>query len=423
MKPRIIATALSGALAVLALPSASAAETAYRVLRSFGVKTDAQSPSDSVLAVPGGKLVGVAAKGGANMKGTVFVVDQASGKEKQLYSFGVSASAIAKQTYVSGPNFDNWNPPPDYPLARDVLGDLIGVTRRGGTHNLGTVFMIDHENGKLTVLYSFTGGVKDGATPNSPLVPGPKAKTLYGTTEGGGKHRSGTVYLINRMGGAPIILYSFTKLATAAPPYFSVYKPVGRLAVNNNGAVFGTTSRGGKNGLGTVYELNKPRNLAYEQYNISVLHSFTGGNDGTDPVGGVVLNATQTTLYGVTKRGGSADRGTVYAYSARDKLRVVHSFLGRDGGDGSYPTSGLFVDKADMLYGTTRSGGPLGKGTVFALDPSTGNEIVLHEFGGQANGDGQSPNGTLIITSGGDLVGTTISGGVNDTGTIFALPR
>ena len=419
MKQRIIATALSGALAVLALPSASAAVTAYRVLRSFGLKTDAQSPTDGVLGIYGW-LVGVAAKGGPHMKGIVFAIDEASGKEKELYSFGVSASALAKQPYQRGRDFDNLNPPPDYPLARAFAGNLIGVTRRGGTHNLGTVFEIDSK-GKRTVLHSFAGGVEDGATPNSPLVPDSTGKTLYGTTEGGGQHGSGTVYSIN-ISGSMYIRYSFSDLDTAAPPYFSVYKPVGRLAVNNNGVVYGTTSRGGKNDLGTVYELNRPR-YANEPYNMSVLHSFTGGNDGSDPVGGVVLNATQTTLYGVTTRGGSADKGTAYAYSASDKERVVHSFLGRDGGDGSYPSSGLIVDKADMLYGTTRSGGTLGKGTVFALDPSTGNEIVLHEFGGQANGDGQSPNGRLIITYVGNLVGTTSSGGVNDTGTIFALPR
>ena len=419
MKQRIIATALSGALAVLALPSASAAETAYRVLRSFGLKTDAQSPSDGVLAGNGGTLFGVAKKGGLNLQGTVFAINPASGSEKQLYSFG--SGTIGKQSALFGPIVDKSNPPPDYALALNRAGTtLYGVTRDGGKHGLGTVFTIDVKTGQRTVVYSFTGGVKDGGHPNSPLTLSPKGM-LYGTTSRGGERKLGTVYRLSP-NGTPTAIYAFTPVSTSAPPYFSVYEPIGRLAVSSYGVVYGTTALGGADGKGTVYKLYPPTDKS-AVYTATVLHSFRGGNDGTDPVGGVVLNATQTTLYGVTTRGGSADKGTAYACSTEGKARVVHSFLGRDGGDGSYPSSGLTVDKADMLYGTTHSGGTLGKGTVFALDPSTGNEIVMHQFGGQANGDGQSPNGTLIITAAGDLVGTTSSGGANDTGTVFVLPR
>jgi uncharacterized repeat protein (TIGR03803 family) len=92
--------------------------------------------------------------------------------------------------------------------------------------------------------------------------------------------------------------------------------------------------------------------------------------------------------------------------------RTLYSFGG---------TGGAYPDAIeDTLYGTTSAGGIYVFGTVFALDPKTGMEKVLHPFGN--NSDGKNPMASLIDVKG-TLYGTTTNGGSNGEGTVFALKR
>ena len=88
---------------------------------------------------------------------------------------------------------------------------------------------------------------------------------------------------------------------------------------------------------------------------------------------------------------------------------VLHSFSG--GSDGSYPYAGLVRDAEGNLYGTTNQGGSSGYGTVFKLDRA-GNETLLHTFTG-TGGDGAYPFDDLVRSANGNLYGTTFSGGAN----------
>jgi uncharacterized repeat protein (TIGR03803 family) len=90
------------------------------------------------------------------------------------------------------------------------------------------------------------------------------------------------------------------------------------------------------------------------------------------------------------------------------------------GQDGARPQAGL-INVNGTLYGTTVWGGVNGEGTVFALDLATGNEQLSYSFCSQANcTDGELPLAGLIDV-GGTLYGTTYGGGANDKGTVFAL--
>jgi uncharacterized repeat protein (TIGR03803 family) len=104
---------------------------------------------------------------------------------------------------------------------------------------------------------------------------------------------------------------------------------------------------------------------------------------------------------------------------------VLYSFTG-SGVDGANPDAGLVQDGAGNLYGTTLYGGsgpfgcPFGCGTVFKVD-TAGTETVLHSFGETAK-DGESPDdGYLILDGAGNLHGTTVYGGADDSGTIYTL--
>lgn len=109
--------------------------------------------------------------------------------------------------------------------------------------------------------------------------------------------------------------------------------------------------------------------------------------------------------------------------------RVLHAFS--NNGLGEFAYTGLTLDAAGNLYGTTGAGGAYGQGTVFELSPKAGGgwtQKILHNFG---NGtDGQSPwGGSLFMDSSGNLYGTTRYGGTSlcdslnpvGCGTVFEL--
>jgi uncharacterized repeat protein (TIGR03803 family) len=166
-----------------------------------------------------------------------------------------------------------------------------------------------------------------------------------------------------------------------------------------------------------------------------VLYAFQGGNDGSSPSSGLILDSSGN-LYGTTENGGGgtdcsgnyAGCGTVFELSPNGSggwtETILYSFQG--GSDGALPTSGLVFDQAGNLYGTTRFGGGT-FGTVFELSPKGSGgwtETILYTF--TNNSDGAYPQG-LIFDQKGNLYGTTVGGGglcgggFNPCGTVFEL--
>jgi uncharacterized repeat protein (TIGR03803 family) len=88
----------------------------------------------------------------------------------------------------------------------------------------------------------------------------------------------------------------------------------------------------------------------------------------------------------------------------------LYSFV--DPSTGWNPFSGLVLDKAGDLVGTTENGGSALQGTVFAITP-TGNgkvtESLIHEFAGEA--DGTFPSTGLTVDAAGALYGVVAQGG------------
>jgi uncharacterized repeat protein (TIGR03803 family) len=112
----------------------------------------------------------------------------------------------------------------------------------------------------------------------------------------------------------------------------------------------------------------------------TVLYAFTGSPDGANPVAGLIRDSAGN-FYGTTGSGGANNAGTVLKLDASGKESVLYRFTG--GEDGSNPMAGLVRDGSGNLYGTTTQNGSAGWGTVFKLS-STGALTVLHAFtGGQ----------------------------------------
>lgn len=251
-------------------------------------------------------------------------------------------------------------------------------------------------------------GSPGGATPYAPLLYSDGA--LYGTTLRGGAHDAGTVFTITRAGNERV-LHNFGGKLDGSEPY------AGLVAID--GTLYGTTSAGGAYAnLGTVFSITAPGRER-------VLYSFgASGDDGQDPTSSlVVLN---NVLYGVTYSGGSSAYGdcdeaygcgTVFSVNRSGKEGIVYRFLGPFKDDGAYPYGGLIALNG-VLYGTTTLGGQPDFGTAFAVTTS-GAETILHAFIDK-DVDGANPFDALTEADG-DLYGTTETGGATGYGTVFKL--
>jgi uncharacterized repeat protein (TIGR03803 family) len=178
--------------------------------------------------------------------------------------------------------------------------------------------------------------------------------------------------------------------------------------------LYGTASSGGSSGVGVVFRVS----LSGAE---TVLHEFSGGTDGASPQGHLVMDKDGN-FYGTTNAGGVSNAGTVFKVTRKGVETVLYSFTGMP--DGANPVAGLAIDKAGNLYGTTTAGGSSGNGTVFKLAIPTVSggewtEEVLHSFG--TGTDGTIPVAGVTFDASGNLYGTTSAGGSYGYGTVFQL--
>src|SRR5579871_4453105 len=290
------------------------------------------------------------------------------------------------------------------------------------------------------VIHDFSHGA-DGANPQGGVTIGAHGG-LYVTATGGGFNGTScgssgcgvVLKLVQQSSGwSANPLYTFQGSGDGWLPDASV-------TIGSNGAVFGTTSAGGIGnngyGYGTVFNLQPAARVCQNTscpWTETVLHSFAAGGDGWQPTLGSLVFDAAGNIYGTTMDGGSNGCyggfgcGVVFRLTPANggwTETVMYSFGG--GSDGAYPQSGVALDSAGNIYGTTTAGGSGtcnayvgGCGVVFKLSPSVNGwtETVLYSFTGGA--DGATPEGGLTLSSG-VLYGTTEAGGTGN-GTVFAF--
>jgi uncharacterized repeat protein (TIGR03803 family) len=350
-------------------------------LYSFTGGNDGANPVAALVQGSDGYFYGTTVNGGTNDAGTVFKIS-ADGALTGLYSF-------------TGTNDGGY---PEAALVEGSDSNFYCTTSLGGTNDAGTVFKIT-TSGALTSLYSFTGG-NDGDSPVAGLVQGSDGYFYSTTCYGGGTNDAGTVFKITT-NGALTSLYSFTGGNDGA-------EPLAGLVQGSDGYFYGTTYYGGTHGIGTVFKISSGGAL-------TSLYSFTGGNDGYWPEA-ELAQGSDGNFYGTASRGGTTGYGTVFKISATGALTSLYSFTG--GNDGAYPEAGLVQGSDGNFYSTTSSGGMNGgSGTVFEIS-TNGALTSLYSFTG--GNDGALPNGLAQGTDG-YFYGTTYYGGTNDAGTVFKI--
>jgi uncharacterized repeat protein (TIGR03803 family) len=323
-------------------------------------------------------------------------------------------------------------------------GNFYGTTVNGGTNGgYGTVFKIS-TNGALTSLYSFgsildTNGVPlDGTEPQAGLVHGSDGY-FYGTTEGGGTGRDGTVFRIS-IDGALTTLYSFGTITNAdGEPLDGAWPQAGLVQGSDcyfYGATFGAIPSGsgaqgggGDGNNGTVFKVST-NGVLTTLYDFGTNASGVALN-GANPQAGLV-QGSDGYFYGTTYDGGTngyslRDRsfsfGTVFKISANGVLTSLYDFgsitNGNDPLDGANPQAGLVQGTDGYFYGTTSAGGGPngGNGTVFKIS-TNGALTSLYSFD---QDDGAWPTAGLVQGSDGNFYGTTSGGGLVGGGTVFRL--
>jgi uncharacterized repeat protein (TIGR03803 family) len=313
-------------------------------------------------------------------------------------------------------------------LIFDAAGNLYGTTWGGGNlscnsgYGCGTVFELKpNSDGSWTesVLHRFTGG-GDGSEPLASLILDP-AGNLYGTTYGGASGYGVVFKLTPNADG------SWTESVLLRFDYTHGENPNTSLIFDLAGNLYGTTEWGGAYNEGTVFKLTPNTDGSWTY---SLLHRFTGANDGANPSGDLIFD-TAGNLYGTTSAGGNGRGfGTVFKLKPNADgswtESVLHSFGYHI--DGAFP-NGVIFDKIGNLYGTTLEGGgpiicdnyPIGCGVVFKVAPNSDGswtESVLHRF---EDKPGRYPHAGLIFDAVGNLYGTTQLGGPADGGVVFKL--
>jgi uncharacterized repeat protein (TIGR03803 family) len=339
-----------------------------------------------------------------------------SGSQGTVFKFATTASKPTTLYVFCTPQGDPlclYGAKPYGGLTQASNGIFYGTTYYGGGGgNNGTIFKITSA-GKLNSVYDFLG-TPDGSGPHAAPMIG-KDGNLYGTTSIGGANNLGTVYEMTTTGDDEVSV-SFTG-ANGEIPYST-------LVQGTNGNIYGTTSQS-TSGNGTVFAILPKTGFAK-------LYTFQGATKGGNPYGGLI-QGSDGNFYGTTSLGGghTLSGGTVFSMTPAGKVTTIYAFCAKPNcTDGRNPSATLVQGNDGNLYGTTFNGGAnsnsdclsnSGCGTVFQIT-TTGKLTTLYNFCGLPNcADGNQPEGGLVQATNGTFYGTTYAGGTGSVGTVFSL--
>lgn len=249
----------------------------YTALHVFqGGNNDGAQPHSGVILVED-VFYGITAAGGTHGNGTIYRMDPDGTDFSVLHSFHKSTG--------------------DDSHGRLTLGSdghtLFGMTKTGGSQDLGVIFSFDLSDSNYTVLHAFTGSASDGSSTDHGFLT-LSNDTLFGMTQFGGASNNGVIFSLNEDGTNFQILHSFGSSTNDGT------NPYGSLQLSN-GFLYGTTRKGGVNDEGTVFRINTSGTV-YE-----IIHSLDVEVTGEYPIDNVVLSENGKEVYCLSQAGGMFD--------------------------------------------------------------------------------------------------------------------
>ena len=397
--------------------------------------TNGDSPEGSLIQATNGKFYAMTPNGGANNKGVLFEYDLTNGTlvtvktnfdgnnghspkgslvqttNGKLYGMtiegGQSGSGVifeyipSSNTFTKKKDFNitNNGDRPSQSLIKTSNNKLYGLTISGGTKVRGTLFEYDPVNHILNKKVDFDN--TKGSFPTGSLIQASNGK-LYGMTSAGGVNYKGTLFEYD------IVNNVFNKKVDFIGTNGS--QPYGSLIQATNGKLYGTTccggTNGGANGYGVLFEYDIANNVFIKKVDFN-------GTNGTSPRG-VLIQASNGKLYGLTRIGGANNHGVLFEYN------IINNTLTKkvdfNGTTGISPLGSLIQASNGKLYGMTGSGGANNKGVLFEYDIINNTLIRKVDFDSI---NGYYPKGDLMQGSNGKLYGMTSWGGVKNLGVVF----
>lgn len=367
------------------MPQSMLAAPTLTLKASFDGAGNGRNPYTALTPVGNGKFYGTTTEGGPNDLGTIFEFDPSGG-------------LTLKASFAGSGN-------PRYPssaLTAIGNGKFYGLAVGDGTgpNENANVFEFDPTSGGITLKGLFDRPV-NGGNPSSELTPAGNGN-FYGTTYAGGPNEDGTIYEFDPNSGSIILKIGFDGAGNGR-------QPLSAMQAAANGKFYGTTGAGGANNFGTIFEFDPTTG------GINIKVNFDGAGNSSYPSASLTL-ADNGIFYGTTSRGGTDDFGTIFDFDpSSGGITLRASFDGP--GNGSIPNAPLTPAGNGKFYGTTRRGGANDHGTIFEFDPTSGAIIPKASFDG--SGNGMWPLAALTPAGNGKLYGTTFLGGANDLGGIF----
>ena len=353
--------------------------TGFAKLQDFVGDINGSNPQGSLVS-DGTFLYGMTQYGGTNEIGTLFKILPDGTSFTKLLDFDGAASG--RQPYGS------------------LISDgtfLYGMTKQGGTNNMGVIFKIKPDGTNFTKLLDFAGA-SNGKNPYGSLIF--DGIFLYGMTFAGGTNDVGTLFKILPDGTGFAKLQDFAVTTNGSYPFGSL--------ISDGTFLYGITRSGGTNSYGTLFKI-KPDGTSFAK-----LLDFAGATNGGYPYGSLISDGTF--LYGMTQYGGTNNKGTLFKIlpDGTNFSKLV-DFAGVT--NGSSPFGSLIFD-GTFLYGMTQNGGTNDVGTIFKIKPDGTGIAKLQDFAGATNG--RSPYGSLV-SNGTFLYGMTSQGGTNNMGATFKI--
>lgn len=317
------------------------------------------------------------------------------------------ASGASFTTYVDMPFNGSVGFQPQTPLVQGADGNFYGTMPNDYGQGCGSVYRLT-PTGVSSLVHSFTRSAGDACHPQAALVTGPQG-SLWGTTQYGGSHGSGTIYKIDARGQFSLVhsLEGFSD------------QPVAPLLFARDGNFYGTTWHGGVQGWGSVFRIS-PDGVFVE------LASFTASGP-HQPTAGLV-QTPDGNLWGTLSNGGPLTSACAFGCGGVFRLTPEGSlttFMPFDGTTALDPVDSLTVGSDGLLYGVTPfcGYGSSCAGAAFRLDLQ-GRFTVLHEFT-RTESPGAYPSGPLIQTADGYFYGETRSSSStpadDSAGTVFRM--
>jgi uncharacterized repeat protein (TIGR03803 family) len=357
----------------------------YSKLLDFDGFNNGRNPRGSLIQASNGLIYGMTYGGGTNDMGVIFSFNPANSNYTKLFDFNGTAS---------GSN-------PFGSLMQASNGLLYGMTNNGGTNNFGVIFSYDPVLETYTKLMNFDG-TNSGGGPNGSLIE-VSSGLVCGMTSSGGTLNKGVLFSYDIALETYSKLLDFDGLNNGSNPH-------GCLTKSNDGLIYGTTFSGGFYNMGVFFSYN-PSTNAY-----SKVLDFNGNINGAYPYSGIISSNTNGILYGVTNSGGIGNFGIIFSYNTDNSIYSKLFDFGW-GPTGSFPLDNVVQANNGKLYGMTRFGGTNNRGVIFSYEPSTSSYTKLHDFN---ETNGSFPCSSLMQASDGHLYGMTLEGGANNMGVIFS---